>query len=116
MKPCKSCATGVQPLCKPGATILISFTRNPVNHAFIRKFLSGLRKLQKALNMDNTEFSAIIDVSRSTLSRWYSGETKPDPETIDRAIALLGELHADKRAEAHSILDFIALYSPVRKS
>ncbi len=80
-----------------------------------KRFISGLRKLQKALKMDNTEFSAVIDISRTTLGRWYSGENKPDAESMDRVIVLAKELYTLTMKDADAVLDFIAMYSPVCK-
>lgn len=78
-----------------------------MNYTATRRFLSGLRKLQNALSITNTDFAQLLGIGRTTLADWRSGKNKPDPETVDMIFSTLRETHERTVADASAVLAFI---------
>lgn len=65
-----------------------------------KKFITKLKKLQKALDLPNAEFADLIESKPRTVRSWFAGEVIPPIETIERAEEALIKRH-------HSVSGFI---------
>lgn len=84
-----------------------------MNYTQTRKFISSLRRLQKTLDLNNTLFAEFLGVGRSTLGGWYSGVSKPEPETIEAIFNRAAEKRDAFSRHADAMLDFIAVNIPI---